>query len=300
VTPRGFDDIGAVLKQLGKNYEYHKIKLMDMYVTNSLNDCDVLFINCNSSSRYRKISQTVRDFVARGGALYASDWAGEVIQHAFPGFIRFCEFMGEEGVLRCRALDPGLKELVGESFDIHLDVAGWWQVIGRSNSVKVHVASHDNMSIVCEFRYEKGYVIFTSFHYEAMLSPVEQKLLRYLVLRPVLSNVAEGAAQIAVEKKFTPGKEILETISQSQKSSIYKYSQSNKSFIFILHWRGRGLLRLCVQDPSGKVVYNELRSQPPLTYEVHQATAGDWRCWVEAERTEHDNLPFILTLATRK
>ncbi len=78
VSSANFDDIGKILKTLGIKflpYQYCKF------------DCDLLFLNCGTNDSVNIAG--LRDFVDKGGCVYASDLTDSIITAAFPGYFKF-------------------------------------------------------------------------------------------------------------------------------------------------------------------------------------------------------------------
>lgn len=299
VTPRGYDNIGAVLVSLGDGFVHREIQWDDI-ARGIPNGCKVLFVNCCSSKIDPEAARAVRDFVAAGGSLYASDWAGDVVEQAFPGILEFDQ-CGEEDTIDCEVVDAGLQEIIGTYLPIHFDLDGWWRVVAWSNGVRVYVATADEgMPVVVGFSHGRGHVIYTSFHNEAQVSEQENELLRFLVLRPILAQAAAAAAQTAQALQCVPGKEIIATIGRKAQSALYTYDATGaEGLLFVLSWTEAGALRLVVTDPSGKVAHQADGSKSPLRFEATPAAAGRWTCQIDAINVPHDNFPYVLTLATR-
>lgn len=300
VTPRGFDDIGAVLSEMGDAFACVEIDWDMLEKPGSLDGCEVLFINCACESLVyaERIAPSIQEFVKNGGSLYCSDWAGAVLKAAFPNVFDFGQ-SGTKCELECSVVDEGLRELIGQTIGIHFDLSSWWRITKARGDFRCFVVGPNKMPVVAGFVYGRGNVIYTSFHNEAQLSEKEKKLLRYLVLRPILAKVAGSAAQFAKDALCTPGREILATIDRSQPSVPYVYNASgSERLLYVLSWLGTGQLRMVVTDPSGKIRHDS-RVVSPIQFEA-LGTPGKWTCVIEASSIPHDNFPYVLTMATRK
>src|SRR5688500_9655144 len=78
VTDAVYDDIGSVLRTLNVNFQ------LTATSNTPLVDFNCLFVGCGSSELGKFPAKDVRDYVQRGGVLYASDLAYPVVQQAFP------------------------------------------------------------------------------------------------------------------------------------------------------------------------------------------------------------------------
>lgn len=328
VTPSGFDDIGAVLDDMGEGFEHEEVDWDDLRHFKSLQGCEVLFINCASESGdddyAREIASVIRKFVERGGSLYCSCWAISIVEASFRGL--FKHYGDYSGTVRAHVLDPGLQELLGKKIDLTL--TGWWptrpssKFDGRTllegdldddfnddDELNDDEWDHDDeprnlkagpIPLLTTFQVGAGHVIYTAFHNEEQTSEDEKKLLRYLVLRPILAKAAAGAAQMARAQQCVPGKEIIATIDRNKRSAPYIYQATGgEGLMYVLHWTEAGKLRLTVNDPNGKIVHRAEGDRPPLRYEMAAAGPGNWSCHIEAVSVAHDNFPYVLTLATR-
>lgn len=248
------------------------------------------------------IAPTIQRFVANGGSLYASDWAGAVVEVAFPGVLSFDQ-NGTTGDVNCTVRDPGLSEIIGRQIKVHFDLPGWWRVRKISESVRVFVERsaglRSSSPVVLTFPHGCGHVVYTSFHNEAQVSESEKRLLRFLVLRPILSKTVAAANAAAVAKFCKPDKEIVTTISPDKPSAQFpRQSTGFDQMVFLLHWVGYGRLRLLVCDPNGRTVKRLEGDQSPLVTEVQSNIPGKWTCQVEAVTASNKNIPFVLTMAS--
>lgn len=303
VTPKGFDDIGAVLTSMGEGFEFEEVSWTDLRNSESLEKCEVLFINCGpltcDEEELSAAAPHIDRFIRSGGSVYASDWAGMFIQMAFPGVLEF-DSRGQKGNFKCNIVDAGLQEILGLRIKIHFDMGSWWRVIRHNELTRVYVEDSAHRPVVVGFEHGKGHVIFTSFHNEAQVSKKEKELLEYLVLRPILANAAANAAQFAHAQQCEPGKEILSSIDRGQESPPYVYqAQGGEGVLFVLGWQDSGQLKMAVRNPAGQTVFEQTSGTSPLTFEA-TAAIGVWSCVITAASVPYDNFPYVLTLATRK
>ena len=298
VTPQGYDNIGAVLDALGEGFAHREVQWDDI-AQGIPSGCRVLFVNCGSSDTDPDAAGAVRDFVAAGGSLYASDWAGDVVEQAFPGVLEFDQ-SGVECTLPCQVADPGLREVIGATLPIHFDLGGWWRVTKWRDGVRVYVAA-EGRAACSSWLWPRARTCDLHFlHNEAQVSEQEKELLRFLVLRPILAQAAANAAQTVQALQCVPGKEIIATVDRKAQSALYAYDATGtEGLLFVLSWTESGTLRLVVTDPSGKTVHQADSASSPLRFEANPAVAGRWTCQVEAVNVAHDNFPYVLTLATR-
>lgn len=307
VTPSGYDDIGAVLDSLGQGFEHGRVSFDELQHPQALDGCEVLFVNCSPEATgvSEPVAAAIRKFVERGGSLYASDWAGALIDRAFPGVLRF-DTTGAAERVPCRVVDPGLAAIIGDSIDITFEIDAWWGVVDSKRGSRVYVERSTGPSqrratpIVIGFAAGNGQVIYTSFHNKSQLSEKERGLLRFLVLRPIVAGAAEATASIIRAERLEPGKMIPDAIQRKASSRPYAHKASRgEGIVWVLTWNDSARMRLIVKDPGGRVVRQVEGSRTPLRCEVEAIHPGDWYCVVECLDASKDNVPYALTLARR-
>lgn len=128
VTPKGYDDIGAVMQQL--EYPHRQVKETLLCHAGKLSEFDVLFINCGSRCRNHasKASNTLKKYVADGGTIYASVYASDYIAAAFSTAIRFAGKHGNKGKIAGQIADKGLHAQMGDKIQLTFDMGSWEQV----------------------------------------------------------------------------------------------------------------------------------------------------------------------------
>lgn len=308
VSPSSFDNIGKVLKAMGEGFAHDVLGWGELKHWQATGPRDVLFLNCAMRFGFgysKKIAGMIGDFVAAGGTLYASDWAMRAVQRAFPKMLKL-DSLGEDGKTKCDVVDRGLQEMIGKRINIEFDMGSWRRIARVDSSVRVFVAAAGKGSanasaglpIVVGFRHGRGNVLCTSFHNKAQTSDQERRLLRFLVLQPILASAAADATQAIEVRQFQPGQQIFSTINHGQTSPPFIFdAAAGQSLLYFVNWSSAARLRLIVKDPSGNLHFDRLSNQAPLGCEVARAAAGRWTCEIVGTEVPHDNFPFVLTLA---
>lgn len=308
VSPSSFDNIGAVLRGLGDGFAHEVLRWGELKSWRAAAPHDVLFLNCALRFGFgyaKKVAGTIGGFVAAGGTLYASDWAMVAVQAAFPTMIEL-DSQGAKGATDCDVVDRGLQEMIGKRIDIEFDMASWRRIVRVDSSVRVYLAATGGgsakaaraMPIVVGFRHGDGHVLCTSFHNKAQVSEQERRLLRFLVLQPILARAAGEATQAVSARQFQPGEQIYATIDPGQTSPPFVFdAAAGQSLLYFLNWTGAARLRLTIRDPSGNVHFDKTGDRPPLGCEVARGAMGRWSCQIAAVDVPHGNFPFVLTLA---
>lgn len=193
VTRREYDDMGVILKRMG--IPFQEIAAARWGLKERLLKLDILMVNCGTPVVDGGISAAVRDFVARGGVLWASDWQYELVQSACGADAVRAGKSGSPRTVQAEAVDPDLRKVIGRSIPITFDLPSWARIsaVARSrktvqghprSAVTVHLKA-GGAPITISFEFGEGRVIFTSFHNHAQTSKQEEKLLKYLGLQPI-------------------------------------------------------------------------------------------------------------------
>ncbi len=204
VVPGSFDDIGAILNDLGYGYT----TLTDAQLANwdNLDPLDMLFLNCGSSTWWAEseLVQTNLDrFVDEGGYLYASDWEWVYVEAVWPDAVLFLDEddwgpeQGEEGTYTGEILRQELEDYLGSStVDILYDLAIWAVIedVGSDTEVLIQGdidysgGSMNDSPLMVDFEYGSGKVGYTTFHNEAQLNDQVRTVLVYFIF-----NQPEGS-----------------------------------------------------------------------------------------------------------
>jgi len=291
VTPTGYDDIGAVIRQL--EYPFKQVQESLLYDAAKLSEFDVLFINCSSSCRGHagKASKALEKYVADGGTIYASDHASDYIAVAFSETVRFAGRHGKKGKITGRIVDKGLSMLMGERIQLTFDMGSWEQIAGAGKDVHIYV-EHAGKPILVSFQYGKGQVIYTCFHNHAQATEQEAELLRYLVIKPLMAQAAAELTDFAWGEKEEL-QETVGTVTSGETSPWYEYDFTDGGDLAaMLNWKGDARLRLEVQGPDGS--WQEDGDSPPIAINVSSARAGRWRYRVVGRGVPVKNFPFVV------
>lgn len=185
VTSPGWDNIGEVLSSMGVMFEPFRGEF----------DCDLLFVNCGTKDPLDPT--TLQRFVHAGGCLYASDLTSSLIAGAFPGMFRFGG-SGQAGLLAAIIVDDELRQVAGDSTDIHFDMGSWAVLEGCQGEILVEAApgtAYAGRPLMVEVECEDGAVFYTSFHNRAQVSEQEKVLLQLLVLKQISASSKTTVAQ---------------------------------------------------------------------------------------------------------
>ena len=215
VTPPYYDDIGKILTNM--KYIFTEIEPSDLSNYDLIKDYDIIFINCAGELEQpaQDAKTALQQFVQNGGNLYTSDWAFTFIQNSFPEYITFSGYIGEAQTVTFTVVEPGLQDYLwgGNVGEITYDLSSWVPIESISSQTKVYLTGSysvyesmgsanikslrkreiskgqsksssttetDKPLAVC-FSYVNGKVIHTTFHNEAQLDWLIQRMLEYFI-----------------------------------------------------------------------------------------------------------------------
>ena len=214
VTRVGYDDVGSVLAKL--NYAFSIIDDYDLANYDALAKYNILFINCGTGGDSATNRESLKEFVRRGGVLYVSDLSAPQISMAFPNFVEFSSGGVAGQLIVADVVDQDLRNIIGSHIKIYFDLSDWIHVQGVNRDVHTYLVGSfetnygrkEDRSILVSFKYGTGEVVYTSFHSHKQTSETEEKLLKFLVLKPVsiaskipILRLARDKGLMALEQK---------------------------------------------------------------------------------------------------
>lgn len=328
VTPRQFDDMGALLDKLGEGYRYDNIRLEDLLDREKLGQYDVIFLTCGTDPHewmgirvgesergatvhmakqevVEQVRDSLRSFVRQGGMIYASDWRFNLLQWSFPEFVdRSGQPKGAKQHVEAEVVDGGLREVLGPSIDLNFDKDGWYPASFDERDAEVYLrgsfktleGEETEKPLLVKIPFGEGEIFYTAFHNETQNSEKEVQLLNYLIFTMVTSHVESKVRETMVRGGFSPQKQSLLSTSAGDPSVTKTYRSNSPGLLqFVLAFENRGaLLHLKVVGPGGQQFEKE--GAATLQIEVPNAEVGDWTYTVTAKNVPFENFPFKLTV----
>lgn len=312
-----WDDMGKLLSSLGKGYPFTQFHARQLLDAKKFAEFDVLFLTCapggadpifdgNPLRVEPAFAENLRNFVAQGGTLYASDWRYDAIEAAFPDVasVRLKD-EGRAQEVTADVVDAGLADLTGKTVPLKFDLDRWKTAAFAGDRVKVLIeGKYDRQRggiskapLLVRFQFGKGTVIFTSFHNERQNSAIEQLLLKYLVFSAVTAQIDNQVNQTLIQGGFAPQKQNLLSATKDNPQVTYKYRSTKAGKIrFVLGFEDRGAkLRLSVTSPTGQK--KEGVGTSSFWIEETSAGPGDWQYTITAIERPYDEFPFTVTVA---
>jgi hypothetical protein len=333
VTPPAFDDMGGLLSTLGEGYRYDDLAMEDLLDPKRLAEYDVVFVTCGYvpkewvAERMRddersggghyavrpetaeQLRSSLRGFVAAGGTLYVSDRFFQLLVIAYPKMIDSDNVAdGDEGTVEAEVVDPGLRKRLGPTVQLEFDKRAWCPAALRGPDVTTYLrgtyrtveGDERNGPLLVRFPFERGHVIFTSFHNEKQNSETERELLRYLVFTTVTAETDARVRRTLVRSGFSPVDRSLFSASPENPSLTQVYEcEGGQTLQFVLGFEGRGAeLELTVEGPDG----SRFQESGTTTFriEVPDVAKGEWRYTVRPVEVPYENFPFTLTIGEKR
>jgi hypothetical protein len=143
VTPPGYDDIGAILTDLG--YAWTQIEDIDLNSYESISQYDIIFANCSGSAYENgpSAASSLQQFVQNGGSFYASDWAYTYLRAAFPGYVTFPDTarIGSAQTVVADIVDQGLANYIDPAnppatIELNYNLGSWVVIQGISGGTE--------------------------------------------------------------------------------------------------------------------------------------------------------------------
>ena len=332
VTLREYDDMGQLLASLGPGYRYRTIAFDDLLDADRLAENDVVFLTCGGvpaewlgrklrpSERdfggvfearpeiVQKLKESLREYVRRGGTLYASDYRFQLLKLAFPEMVDPSrESRGEVQTVLAQVVDPGLQKQLGATMELRFDKRAWYPAAFRGAEVTTYLTGPYQTidgrqltgPLLVTFPFGEGTVIFTSFHNEAQNSQTELKLLRYLAFASVTAHEEALVRRTLRQGGFSPTERNLLSASRENEPVRDAYECRRAGPLqFVLSFENRGArLRLEVVGPDGD--RHEKTGTWTFTIEVPQAAAGKWQYTITPLEVPYKNFAFTLTVAEK-
>ncbi|MSQ93056.1 MAG: hypothetical protein EXR98_00705 [Gemmataceae bacterium] len=306
-----WDDMGKLLKGLGDGYKFHEITEKQILAKQKkLSDYDVLFLTCAGGGE--QLKDELREFVANGGVLYASDWRYDAVAMAFPEMVEDkLRDSGAKQDFNAQVVDPALRDVIGDSIHLKFDMPEWKTAAFGGPRVKTLIKGRYEIDrkkgefavapLMVKFTFNKGTVIFTSFHNEKQNSLDLERLLQYLVFTLVMAGVDADINAKMDQGGFTPQRSnLLSSPKKNQATKPKEYQNAKECTLrFALGFRGDDAkLRFNIKSPDGKQYTHDAAGTVVL--EVAYAAAGTWTYTVTSLELPHENFAFTVTVGEKK
>ncbi|MCL2201021.1 MAG: copper amine oxidase N-terminal domain-containing protein [Oscillospiraceae bacterium] len=202
VTRPSFDNVGQILRVFGEAVELYTLSANDLRSIENLQEFYAIFINCGSHDDIE--ASVLNDFVSRGGIVYASDHASDVLRYAFPEVVEFNKGNPSQVISNADIVHSTLAAHMRiDDLDVLFNMSGWHSITALSDSATVYIEGEllggEIMPLAVSFDYGRGRVFYTSFHNSAQATFHIINFIEYLVFR-ILNVQADRTLQEAAER----------------------------------------------------------------------------------------------------
>jgi hypothetical protein len=310
VTPRHCDDMGSLLRGLGEGFRYTDLDKKALKSLDRLRQFDVVFLTCSYDESWgSETSDVLRDYVTRGGTLYASDLRYSLVTAAFPEFASNDRVIpGVQQPLVADVTDADLRRHMNRAnLPLHFDMDAWQPayfdrakcVTYLEGTYRASDGTSHQAPLLIKFRHGAGAVVFTSFHNAKQTSVLERKLLEYLVMSVVNARAEAVVSALIAQAGFSPRDLQSLQLSPKQAAPERTFQHGQGSLQVGVGFQDLGAkLRLTLTAPNGKKI--EHTDAATFLVEVASAPPGIWRYQVAAEALPFANFPCVLAVGKTK
>lgn len=264
VTPSEFDDIGSVLNGINVgNINWDTVPASVDLQTLIDGNYDVLFINCSSNADVD--GEVIREFVEQGGTVYASDWALDSIEEAFPERNISHAVMSPQSITGS-ITDKGLLTSIGvNNIPIEFDKASWRLVTSElQDDVTVYVegkvtgALSKSYPLAFSFPYgdNGGKVFCTSFHQSANSSAEMNEFMNDLVLTINHNKDINAISEWSKENGYKNVMPVTAALNSAEESASYSLNNIDTTSDFAILANESGDVSIKLTAPDGSTYTN--------------------------------------------
>lgn len=295
VLPGQRDDIGGVLTTM--NIPFRSITPAEVKDDAFLGKLCALFIASGSAAGSDAAPHVAR-WVERGGSLYVSGSALDVILAAFPGRLSL-DGKALPGSVRAELADKGAAAAMGTEITLTVPIEGW-PLPGQADAL-VHVRGHldsGDAPLIVSFGAGQGWVVYSALNAGLDLPDAQQKLVRFFVIRTLFARDTSQALRRSPAASAAP-LEVADTVDPAQSSIEFAYTaREADDWDVVLLWN-EGRRGLTLRGPDGKEVTQQSDTSP-LVVPIRNAAPGTWKVYARGLAAPSPNSPFLLMLIPRR
>lgn len=299
VLPGQRDDVGGVLASM--NIPYRSITNAEVKDDAFLDKLCALFL-ASGSTADRDAAPHVARWVERGGSLYVSGFALEFLLDTFPGHLQL-ESSGKapQGFVQIEVADPELVATLGQDLQLQDSTGAWPSVAPAQSDIHVHARARlalGDLPLIASFNVGQGWVVYNVLNAGADVSDVQQKLVRFFVIRTLF---ARDAAQVL--RRFPSASaapmQIADTVDPGKFSTEFTFTaREADDWDVAATWNG-GRLGVTLRRPDG-IEVTQQGDAGPILVPIRNAAPGVWKVYVRGLDVPSVNWPFLLMLIPRR
>ena len=295
VLPGLQDDLGGVLAAM--NISYRSITAAELEDDVFLDKLCALFM-ASGSVGGRQAAPHLARWVERGGSLYVSGFAFDVVLDAFPGHLQLASSGQAPAGFTQIKVDPEAEAALGKEVWIQALGGAWPQVEKGKLEARVHAQARlpqGDVPVVWSFKAGQGWVVYNVLNAGSDTTDGQQRLVRFWVVRTLFARDAARTLQ-RFPAAYTAPTLIADTLSPSTK---YSYTvRSGDDWDAALLWNG-GTLSMTLLSPLSTTTTLQGASAP-LVMPVRNGLGGTWKMAVSSVEATSVHAPFLLMLIPRR
>jgi hypothetical protein len=289
------DDIGGVLASM--NVPYRSITSDQLKDDGFLDKLCALFIASGSASG-REAAPHLARWVERGGSLYVSGSALDVLLDAFPGRLQLASGGQAPSGFTQIQVDKELEAALGKDVWIQASGEAWPQVEMGKLGARVHARARlpaGDAPVVFSFDAGRGWVVYNVLSVGVDATDGQRQLARFFVIRTLFAPDAARALQQFPVAYASPLL-IADTLRPSIEHSYT--ARAGDDWDAALVWNG-GTLSLTLLSPLSTTVALQ-GANSPLVIPVRSSMGGAWKIAVSDVEASSANAPFLLMAIPRR
>ena len=190
-----WDSIEAVVRDKLRN-PMDQISAADLANPAITSQYDMIFLNCGLDASKASDPATIenlRQYIADGGIIYASDYASVYAQALFPSDFISVGSSGDVQTAPGTIVAQSLLDFVGKpDVEIRYDLGAWKTLDEISSNLTVLLtgtytaggSTQSNRPLAVVLDYGAGHLVYTTFHNEAGVTDDQLKVLYYFIYLP--------------------------------------------------------------------------------------------------------------------
>ncbi len=288
------DDLGGLLAAM--NIPYRSITPAELEDDMFLDRLCALFI-ASGSVGGRQAAPHLARWVERGGSLYVSGSALDVLLDAFPGHLQLASGgQAPEGFTQI-TVDPEAGAALGQEVWIQASGGAWTQVEKGQLEARVHAQARlpqGNVPVVLSFKAGQGWVVYNVLNAASDATDGQQRLVRFWVIRTLFARDAARTLQ-RFPAAYTGPTLIADML---RPSAEYSYTaRTGDDWDAALLWNS-GTFSMTLLSPLSATTTLQGASAP-LVMPVRNGLGGTWKMAVSSPEVTY-RAPFLLMLIPRR
>ena len=289
------DDIGGVLAAM--SIPYRSITSAELQDDVFLDKLCALFI-ASGSAGGRDAAPHLARWVERGGSLYVSGFALDVLLDAFPGHLQLTSSGQAPSGLTQVKVDTEAETALGRDLWIQTSGGAWPQVEKGKLEARIHAYARlpsGDVPVIFSFNAGPGWVVYNVLNAGNDTADAQQRLVRFFVVRTLFARDATSTLQ-----RFPAAYDAPTLIADTLKpSNEFSYTaRSGDDWDAVLVWNG-GTRSMTLASPISTTVTQQSANMP-LIMPVRNGAGGNWQMTVSGVDASSANLPFLLMLIPRR